>query len=227
MGHDVTFAANGSDCTGYFSPAAGGGPGVIVIQEWWGLNDHVRSIVDRFATAGFSALAPDLYRGATATEPDEAGKLMMSLNLGQAAKDISAAADFLATADEVTGDRVGIVGYCMGGALALMAATTRPDVIGACAPYYGVIPFLDPMPDWAAITAVVRGHFAGEDAMFPPDKVVALEATLKELGVDATLTVHNGAQHAFFNDTRPDVYDAALSATCFDDTVALFRSTLV
>jgi len=227
MGLNVSFATNGSDCSGYFSPVDGGAPGVIVIQEWWGLNDHVRSIVDRFAAAGFSALAPDLYRGATTTEPDEAGKLMMSLNLGQAAKDISAAADFLAASDDVTRDRLGIVGFCMGGALALMAATTRPDVIGACAPYYGVIPFLDPVPDWAAITAVVRGHFASEDTMFPPDKVGALVDTLKELGVDATLTVHEGAQHAFFNDTRPEVYDAELAASCWDDTVALFRSTLV
>src|ERR1700753_1774432 len=139
MGESVSFPSNGSSAEGYLATAAGGsgGPGVIVIQEWWGLVPHIRDVVDRFAGAGFTALAPDLYHGETTTEPDEAGKLMMALNMGQAAKDISGAVDYLLSRDETTSEHVGIVGYCMGGGLALYAATIRPDAIKATAPYYG------------------------------------------------------------------------------------------
>jgi carboxymethylenebutenolidase len=199
---------------------------VIVIQEWWGLVPHIRDVVDRFAGAGFTALAPDLYHGQSTTEPDEAGKLMMALNMGQAAKDISGAVDYLTGLDSTTSDQVGIVGYCMGGGLALYAATLRPDAIKACAPYYGLIPWPDAQPDWSKLDAVVRGHYAENDGSFPPAAVADLQKTLDDLGKDAVLTVHPGADHAFFNDTRPEVYDAEQSAAAFADTVQLFRTSI-
>ncbi len=226
MGSDVIFPSNGHEASGYFAPAAGGGPGVLVIQEWWGLVAHIRDVADRFAAAGFSALVPDLYHGVTTTEPDEAGKLMMSLNLAQAGKDLSGAIDFLTASPEVTSANIGVVGFCMGGALALMVATQRPDVVAACAPYYGVIPYLDPQPDWSKLAAVVRGHIASGDTMFTPEKFAELEATLVALGKDATFSLHENTEHAFFNDTRPEVYDAEASAAAWDDTLTLFRSTL-
>ena len=226
MGHDVTFSSNGHETAGYFAPAPGGGPGVLVIQEYWGLVPHIREVCDRFAAAGFSALAADLYHGDVATEPDEAGKLMMALNLAHAGADMSSAVDFLLAAPEVTGDKIGVIGFCMGGALALMVATQRPDAVAACAPYYGVVGWLEPQPDWAAMTAVVRGHVADRDEFFTVEKFRELEAQLTALGKDVSFTVHEGTDHAFFNDTRPEVYAPSASAAAWADTLELFRTTL-
>jgi len=223
QGEMVTFRSNGHTCEGYLA-GDGSGPGVIVIQEWWGLVPHIQDVADRFAAAGFTALAPDLYHGESASEPDGAGKLMMALNLDQAGKDLSGAVDLLR---ERTGrDKVGVVGYCMGGGLALVLATQRPDAVAAAAPYYGVIPWATAQPNWSAIEAKVVGEYAEKDGFAGPDAVRALEAQLRDLGKDATLHVHAGCDHAFFNDTRPEVYDAEAAAIAFERTVALFRDTL-
>jgi carboxymethylenebutenolidase len=224
MGEKVTFTSNGGTAEGYLAGPDGGGPGVLVIQEWWGLVPHIIDVTERFAEAGFTALAPDLFHGQTATEPDGAGKLMMALNLDQAAKDLSGAISLL---QERTGrDRIGVVGYCMGGGLALWLATRRPDAIAAVAPYYGVIPWQSAQPDWAALSAKVVGEYAANDSFATPDMVRALEAQLRDLGKDATLHIHEGCDHAFFNDTRPEVHDPEHSAEAFDRTTALLREML-
>lgn len=222
MGDMVTFRSNGGTAQGYL--ADGGGPGVIVIQEWWGLVPHICDVADRVAAAGFTALAPDLYGGRSSTEPDEAGKLMMSLNLAQAAKDLSGAVDLL---QERTGrTKVGVMGFCMGGGLSLVLACQRPDAVAAAAPFYGVIPWANAQPDWAALTATVEGHYAELDGFFTPAAAQELETTLRGLGKTATLHVYPGTDHAFFNDTRPEVYDAGASATAWQRTLDLMRSTL-
>ena len=222
MGEKVTFKSNGGTCEGYL--ADGGGPGVVVIQEWWGLVPHIEDVVDRFAAEGFTALAPDLYHGESSTEPDGAGKIMMALNMQTAAKDMSGAVDLLL---EKTGrSSVGVVGFCMGGGLALVLATQRPDAVKAAAPYYGVIPWPTAQPDWAALDAKVVGEYAEKDDFANPEAVHALESQLRDLGKDATLHIHAGAEHAFFNDTRPEVYDADASAEAFARTLDLFRTTL-
>jgi carboxymethylenebutenolidase len=221
MGDMVTFKSNGHTCEGYI---AGSGPGVLVIQEWWGLVPHIKDVVDRFAAAGFTALAPDLYHGEASTEPDGAGKLMMALNIEQAGKDMSGGVDLLR---ERTGsDKVGVVGYCMGGALALAVAVQRPDAVAACAPYYGIIGWPSAQLDWSKLQATVEGEYAEFDDYAGPEASGAFQEQLRGLGKDATLHVHPGAHHAFFNDTRPEVYDAAASAAAWDRTVALFRSAL-
>ena len=223
MGEMTTFPSNGHTCDGYLA-GDGSGPGVIVIQEWWGLVPHIQDVVDRYAAAGFTALAPDLYHGESSTEPDGAGKLMMALNLEHAAKDLSGAVALL---QQRTGrTKVGVIGFCMGGGLALVLATQRPDAIAAAAPYYGAIPWASVQPDWSALTAKVVGEYAELDGWASPDAAHALEAQLHELGKDATMHVHAGADHAFFNDARPEVYDAAASRVAFDRTVDLFRTTL-
>src|ERR1700719_3611141 len=136
MGETVEFPSNGHTCSGYLAtPTSGRGPGVVVIQEYWGLVPHIRDLCDRFAAEGFVALAPDLYHGKEAKEPDEAGKLLMALDLPEAARDMLGAGTWLAHSDRTAGDRVGIVGFCMGGALAIFAATLS-DVFAAVVPFY-------------------------------------------------------------------------------------------
>ena len=229
MGSIVEFPSNGSTGAGYFAPAAGGGPGVVVIQEWWGLVPHIEEICDRFAAAGFSALAPDLYHGDSVpnTEPDEAGKLMMALSVTQAAKDLSGAVAFLQGSDAVTSEGVGVIGFCMGGGLALVLACEEPEAVVACAPFYGLIPWPDAEPDWTKLGAKVRGHYAEKDGMFNPEAVAGLQAKLDAAGKDAAFVIHPGTDHAFFNDTRPEVFDAAASASAWDATLDFFRSTIV
>lgn len=222
MGESITFKSNGGMCTGYI--AGDEGPGLVVIQEWWGLNDHIKDLVDRFGAQGFVAIAPDLYHGESSTEPDGAGKLMMALNIVEAARDMSGAIDVL---QQRTGrTKVGVVGFCMGGGLALMAACHRPDAVAAVAPFYGLIPWAGAQPDWSALAAKVEGHYAANDGYFTPDNVAALQAQLRDLGKDATLHVYDGVDHAFFNDTRPEVYNAAASATAWERTIDLLRTSL-
>jgi carboxymethylenebutenolidase len=225
MGEMVEFPSNGTNGIGYLAtPAGGTGPGVIVIQEWWGLVPHIKEVADRFAAAGFVALAPDLYRGISTTEPDEAGKAMMALDMARAAKDLSGAVDFVDARS--TGDGIGVVGFCMGGGLTLVLACQRPDKVKAAAPFYGVIPWPDAQPDWSALQAKVEGHYAELDAFFTPAAARDLEANLRGMGKDVTMHVYPGTDHAFFNDARPDVYDADAATTAWERTLSLFRSTL-
>jgi carboxymethylenebutenolidase len=227
MGEIIEFPSNGHTCSGYLAvPDSGGGPGVIVIQEWWGLVPHIQDVCDRFAAAGFVALAPDLYHGEATTEPDEAGKLMMALNLEQAGKDMSGAIDHLLARDAVTSSTVGAIGFCMGGGLAMMLATMRPDAVSALAPFYGIIPWESAEPDWSALQARVRGHFAADDGFFGPEQVKALEERLTALDKDVSFTIHPGVDHAFFNDTRPEVHDAEASQRAWNETIAFFREAI-
>jgi carboxymethylenebutenolidase len=225
MGEMIEFPSNGGTCPGYLAtPESGSGPGVIVIQEWWGLVPHIKDVADRFAKEGFVALAPDLYRGKAATEPDEAGKYMMALDMAQAAKDLSGAVDEVARRGNGSG--VGVVGFCMGGGLALVLACQRPDKVKAVAPFYGVIPWPEAQPDWSKLGASVAGNYAEMDSFASPEAVADLEKSLKALGKDVVMYVYPGTDHAFFNDARPEVYDAAASHLAFSRTVAHLRSHL-
>lgn len=223
MGEMVEFASNGGTCGGYLAGTTG--PGVVVIQEWWGLVPHITDIADRFAAAGFVALAPDLYHGEVTSEPDSAGKLLMSLNLATAAKDLSGAIDLL---QKKTGrNQVGVTGFCMGGGLTLMVACQRPDAVVAVAPFYGGMRPDTPI-DWASMGAIVEGHYAEHDhGNAAPGAIKELEGQLRAMGKDATFHVYPGTQHAFFNDTRPDIYDSSAAETSWDRTLNLFRRTLI
>lgn len=225
MGEIVEFPSNGHTARGYLAtPSGGGGIPVVVIQEWWGLVPHIEDVCERFAAEGFVALAPDLYRGEKTTEPDEAGKLMMALNVDQAAKDMSGAVDKV---KEVSGrDAVGVVGFCMGGGLALVLACHRPDAIKACVPFYGLIPWPGVQPDYSRMAAAVQGHYAENDSFFGPDQVKQLQDQLRAAGKEADLYIHPGVDHAFFNDTRPEVYDEQEAQRAWNDTLAFFRQHL-
>lgn len=229
----VTFPSNGSQGQGYLAVPDGGrgrGPGVVVIQEWWGLNQQIKGVCDRFAREGFVALAPDLYRGELAAEPDEAGKLMMSLNVDRAAKDMAGAVDLLlgheSTRGAVTGSGIGVTGFCMGGALALRLAALRPDAVAAVAPYYGVIGWPQSPVDWSQMRAAVQGHYASNDDFASPDAVAAFAQELRDLGKAVEVFTYENTEHAFTNETRPEVYDAAATEQAFTRTFTFFRDQL-
>ncbi|QYG93983.1 dienelactone hydrolase family protein [Iamia sp. SCSIO 61187] len=227
MGQNVEFSNGDETASGYLSvPESGSGPGLIVIQEWWGLVDHIRDVCDRFAVEGFVALAPDLYHGESTTEPDEAGKLMMALNLDQAVADMSGAIAYLQQHEATTSESLGVTGFCMGGGLALVLAAERPAAFSICVPWYGLIPWEHAQPDWSNVQAKVRGNFAEKDGFFGPDKAKALEVDLKAAGVDADIEIFPGVDHAFFNDTRPEVHDPEQSARAWARTISALHTEL-
>lgn len=282
----VEYPSNGSTARGYLAaPASRTGPGVVVIQEWWGLVDHIKDVADRLAGEGFVALVPDLYHGETTTEPDEAAKLLISLNLDQAGKDMSGAVDYVAAhsaggegtarGGEVGGGSgpagggeagegegpasggataggegggatarggevgegaeaggegpargVGVIGFCMGGALALLLGTLRPEMVKAVVPFYGLIVWPATEPDWSKMTAAVQGHYAEHDDSAGPAAVEKMETELGGRGLSVELFLYPGTEHAFFNDTRPEVYDAPASARAWERAVGFLHATL-
>jgi carboxymethylenebutenolidase len=200
MAQTVEFASNGNTASGYLAmPDGGSGPGVIVVQEWWGLDSGIKTMADRLAEAGFVALAPDLYHGALAAhdEMDKASQLMTELPIDRAGRDMGGAVDFLADHEATTGDGIGVVGFCMGGMLTFVLASLRPDKVKAAVPFYGFPPIEGGPADLSKIEAVIRGHMAEHDDFFPPDQAQALEAYLQGLGKDVAITVHPGSGHAF------------------------------
>ena len=224
MGTMVRFPANGTTGGGYLAtPDSGSGPGVIVIQEWWGLVDHIKDLADRFAGAGFVALAPDFYDGQTTTSPDEAGKLMMALEIDEAEKHLRGAVDYLLARPEASGERVGTVGFCMGGQLSLYAACANAKV-GACVDFYGIHPNVT--PDLPSLQAPVLGFFAENDGMVTPQVARALERELKAAGKQVEITIFEGADHAFFNDTRSEVYHESYANQCWKRMTTFFERHL-
>ena len=229
MAQTVEFKSNGSTASGYLAtPASGSGPGVLVIQEWWGLDSETKRQADRLAADGFVALAPDLYHGELAghTEMDKAGKLMHSLPPDRAGRDMSGAIDYLAGHTAVTSKGIGVVGFCMGGMLALIIAANRPDKVKAVVPFYG-FPQGDAEPDWSKLTASISGHMAEKDDFFPPAAARALEAKLRGMGKDVTLTVHPGTGHAFMaSHNALGTHDAAAAAKIWPQVISFLKAKL-
>lgn len=223
-GQMVEFSSNGGSASGYLAtPAAGRGPGVIVIQEWWGLVPHIKDVCDRFAAEGYTALAPDLYHGESTRSPDEAGKLMMALRIDEAEKDLRGAIRYLLNHAATSSSNVGTVGFCMGGALSLYAASKNAQV-AACVVFYGIHPNVK--PDLAKLQAPLLGIYAERDAFVTPAVVHELEAKLREHGKSAEMHIYPGRDHGFFNDTRPEVYDEADAKDAWHRVLKFFREHL-
>jgi carboxymethylenebutenolidase len=223
---NTTFPSGDGTAHGYLAlPATGSGPGVIVIQEWWGLTEHISGIADRLAAEGFVALAPDLYGGTTTHDADEAGRLMTELPVDQAARDLSGAVDFLLGHDAVASSKVGAVGFCMGGGFVLLLAAQQGDRIGAAVPFYGVGPAV---PDtYTGLRAAVQGHYGEKDDFYPADGARAQAEHIRaESGADVEFFYYP-AGHAFHNDTNKlGTYDETSARQAWDRTVSFLKAQL-
>jgi carboxymethylenebutenolidase len=221
MGEMVAFSADGEKAEGYLASAQGHeGRGVVVVQEWWGLNGHIKAVADRYASEGFVAMAPDLYHGEVTSSPDEAGKLLMALDIERAESDLRGA---VATLKGQTGGPVGCVGFCMGGALSLFAACRNGEDIGACIVYYGGHPKI--RFDFDGLSAPVLGHWAENDA-FANATRDRIAPALDALGKPYEFHTYAGTSHAFFNDDRPEVYDRGAAELSFSRTLEFLRKHL-
>jgi carboxymethylenebutenolidase len=222
---DIEFPTSAGAAPGYLAvPDGEHGPGVIVLQEWWGVDEHIRSLCDRLAAEGFYALAPDLYGGETTTQPSEAQQKMMALSMSEVEREMCGAADYLASQPGFEGPGVGAVGFCLGGGLAVWAAATCPNIAAAVTFYY-VMPH--GKPDFSAIRGPVLGHFGTADEFIPTEDANKLEAELKHAGVEATFHYYEGAGHAFVNDTnRLGTHDPELAQLAWGRTVEFLRSAL-
>ncbi|MBV8539765.1 MAG: dienelactone hydrolase family protein [Pseudonocardiales bacterium] len=223
---NVTFESNGSTAHGYLVlPESGRGPGVVVIQEWWGLTSHIADVANRLAAAGFVALAPDLYGGATTHDAGEAGKLMRDLPVDRAARDLGGAVDYLLGHDAVTGSRVGAVGFCMGGGFVLVLAAQQGDKIGAAVPFYGALP--ERYPSFENLSAPLLGHFADRDEFVSADQVRQLAATIEQQSGHVPDFRFYPAGHAFFNDENLlGTYDPEQAAKAWEATLRFLREHL-
>ena len=219
-GSMITFASNGGEAKGYLSlPPSGSGPGLLVIQEWWGLVQHIKNMADRYAARGFVALAPDLYHGESTTEPDHAMTLMHELEIPQASKDLIGAANYLRSHNANSTGKVGCLGYCMGGGMTLLLASK--GAIDAAAPFYGVLP--SGLPDADSIQCAVQGHFAEHDDATAA--VPGLRDGLTAAGVENEFFIYDGTEHAFCNDERPEVYDEAAATLSMEPHCRLHDET--
>jgi carboxymethylenebutenolidase len=223
---NVTFASNGGEAHGYLAlPEAGRGPGLIVIQEWWGLTSHIKDLADRFAAAGFVALAPDLYGGKTTHDAEEAGQLMQELPADRAAQDLAGAVDYLLGRPEVTGDTLGAVGFCMGGGFVLTLAQQQGARIAAAVPFYGVM--AEVPDDLSNLSAAVQGHYGEKDDFVPVAGVEALASQLEDQTGHKPEIHFYPAGHAFLNDENLlGTYDEVQARTAWDRTLAFLHAHL-
>ena len=223
MGEMVKFRANGRESDGYLAaPGAGKGPGVVVIQEWWGLVPQIKGVCDRLAGESFVSLAPDLFHGKTTQSPDEAGKMMMALRVDEAEKELRGAIQHLIAHPAVQPKKVGTIGFCMGGALSLFAASKNPEV-AACVVFYGGHPNVK--PDLPNLRAPVLGIYAAKDSFVSTDVVQKLDADLTRLGKRHDFHTYPGVDHAFANETGKN-YDAAAASDAWRRAVEFLRKEL-
>jgi carboxymethylenebutenolidase len=221
---NVTFPSNGSEAHGYVAkPDGGSGPGLVLIQEWWGLDDHMVDVANRLAAEGFVVLCPDLFGGRVAHDAQEAGQMLQELPVDRAARDLGGAVDYLLDDADVTSSKVGAVGFCMGGGFVLQLATQQGDKVGAAVAFYGVGPAV---PDqYRSVTADVQGHYGEQDQMYPVDQARAQEQQMREESQGSVEFFYYPAGHAFHNDKdRLGTYDPESARLAWQRTVDFLRS---
>ena len=221
----VAFKSGDETATGYLAvpDSPGRHPALVVIQEWWGLNDWVKEQARKFAEEGYVALAPDLYRGQVATDPAMAHELSRGMPQDRAVRDLKAAFDFLSARSDVNKDKIGSVGWCMGGGLSLQLAVHEPR-LAACVVNYGAMP-TDPA-DIGKIQAPVLGNFGADDRGISPDSVRAFEKAMKATNKSIDVKTYEGAGHAFENPNNKAGYRAEAAADAWKRMVEFFNAKL-
>lgn len=221
---NVTFASNGHLAHGYLAvPEGGSGPGVIVVQEWWGLDDHIAAVADRLASEGFVALAPDLFGGRIAHDESTAAQLMNDLSVEQAAAELGGAVDFLLAHEAVGSQRVGAVGFCMGGGFVLLLAAQQGDAVAAAVPFYGAGPAIP--RSYVNLRAAVQGHYGEQDAFYPVEQARAQEQQIREESGAEVEFFYYPAGHAFHNeDNQLGTYDPQLAEIAWRRAVQFLRA---
>jgi carboxymethylenebutenolidase len=229
----VDYQSDGANIAAFLARPGGPGPypAMLVLQEWWGLNDHIKDIAMRFAREGYVALAPDLYSrqgNKVTTDPGEAGSLMGNLRDEVALKDLQAAVAYLKNQPPVDAGKIGVIGFCMGGTYALLSAANIPD-IKASAPFYGQIVYDrpgGPIDQVAKLGCPLMYIYGDADGWITGDHVDRLEAALKQHGKNGQVIRYKGAPHAFFNDTRPESYRPDDARDAWDRTLRFFTQHL-
>lgn len=223
---DIEFpTTSAGTAAGYLAtPQSGKGPATIVLQEWWGVEEHIRSVCDRLAAEGFFALAPDLFEGETTTQPSEAEQKLMALQMDKAEPQMCGAADYLAGLDGVKGSGIGSLGFCLGGGLSVWASATCPKIT-ATVSYYYVMPH--GKPDFSNVKGPVLGHFGTADEFIPTDDAKTLESEMRDAGVEVTFHYYDDKGHAFFNEVdRLGTYDAEAAQLSWQRTIDFLRTAL-
>jgi carboxymethylenebutenolidase len=221
-GKMIEFKVGNRTAKGYLvaGPEAEGKPALIVIQEWWGLNDHIKDVAGRFANEGFVVLAPDLYDGRVTKDADEAAKLMNSLDQSRALETLNGAVDYLRQTTH--SDKIGVTGFCMGGSFALLLPC-RNQSINAAAPFYGDVPSEDVL---AGLSAPVLFIGAADDPWINLSKMNALKAGIAKLHKEGEVKIYEGVGHAFFNDTRPEAYNREAATDAWQRVTKFFSEKL-
>ncbi|HKV83356.1 MAG TPA: dienelactone hydrolase family protein [Ktedonobacterales bacterium] len=222
----VSFGSNGGTVDGYLVKPEDGQahPGVVMIQEWWGVEDHIKELAERLARQGYTVLAPDLYHGKVVDEPDEAGKAMMALNKGAAVQEIGKAVAYLKTRGDARADKIGVVGFCMGGMLAWKAAETQGGAIAAVAAFYGA-GYHPGAEEMAKVTAPALVVWGGQDGSIPPADREHIASLLQQQGKTHKTLLYPNAGHAFMNDKHGDL-EPESAQQAWGELVAWFKQYL-
>jgi carboxymethylenebutenolidase len=220
----VTYKSGEETVSGFLVTPSGKGPfpAIIVIQEWWGLNDQIKSKAKELAKEGYVTLAVDLYRGKVTKNPDEAHELLRGLPEDRALRDLLSAVSYLKTSPSVKKDKIGSIGWCMGGGYSLSLAIDSPG-IKACAIYYGRL--ITDKSQLQKINGSVIGFFGAEDRGIPSSSVKAFEEDMKELGKDVSVFIYKGAGHAFANEEKPS-YNQKAATDSWEKTLTFFNEKL-
>jgi carboxymethylenebutenolidase len=203
-------------------PPGGGGPGILVLHAWWGLNDFMRQFCQQLASEGFVVLAPDLYHGKTAATIDEADELSSTLKQKQVCAEITSAAQRLSALEQVTRREIGLVGFSLGAFWALWLSVEQPSLVRATAVFYGARDL-----DYSPSQSAYLGHFAETDPYEAASSVKKLEKDLKRANRPAAIYTYPATGHWFFESDRPDAYDPQAAALAWQRTLAFFKEQLI
>ncbi|OFW00714.1 MAG: hypothetical protein A3G20_02395 [Acidobacteria bacterium RIFCSPLOWO2_12_FULL_59_11] len=221
----VEFSVEGKTASAYEARPSGAGayPAILLVHEWWGLNEHIKDVARRLAAEGFVALAPDLYGGKVTTDPNQAAAWTAALKSEEGIRILLAALRFLQEKEPIYAEHIGVIGFCLGGGYALLLACRAPS-LKAAIPFYGDIP--DPIEQVQNIRCPILFFAGSNDQWINAAKVQKLREAFRKHGVQGEIRVYPDADHAFFNDTRPAVYHAAAAQDAWTRALGLFSRTL-